>query len=127
MTTNILTWDEGYDERELHSPTPDDVTGRIAALDGVDHTLVTVYRNDAHLAVGGSANEGLVVYCTFDSEVFWQVVVDGDPGASVTLVAGGQAGAYPATHVTTLGDAITAAVDFLERGERAPGLHWDAQ
>lgn len=127
MTTTILIWDEGYEEHELHAPTPDEVTARIAALNGSDHTLVTVYRDSAHLTVGGSAAEGLVVYCTFDNEVFWQVVVDGDPAATITVVAGGQAGAYAATHVATLGYATTAASDFLELGELASGLRWDAE
>jgi hypothetical protein len=126
MTTIILTWDDGYDERELQSPTPQDVTTQIAALNGLDHTLVTIYRDDAHLAVGGSA-EGLVVYCTLDNEVFWQVVVEADPEAMVTVVAGGQAGSYPATHVTSLGEATTAAVSFLAHGERASSLRWDSQ
>jgi hypothetical protein len=127
MTATILTWDEGFNERELPSPDLDDVRARIAALNGIDRSLVTVYRDDAHLAVGGSANDGLVVYCTFDNEVFWQIVVDGDPGTSMTVVAGGQAGLYPATKVVSLGDALTAAVDFLERGERTSRLQWETQ
>lgn len=127
MTTTILTWDDGYNERDVESPGSDDVTTRIAALNGVDHTLVTIYRDGAHLAVGGSASDGLVVYCTFDNEVFWQVVVDGDPDETVSVVAGGQAGSYPATHVTTLGDSLSAADGFLKQGERASGLRWEAQ
>lgn len=127
MTTTILAWDEGYNERELPSPVADDVKTRIAALNGVDHTLVTIYRDDAHLAVGGSASDGLVVYCTFDNDVFWQLVVDGDPDTTVNVVAGGQAGSYPVTHVTPLGDALTAAEEFLTQGERAAGLRWEAQ
>lgn len=125
--TPLLTWDDGYTEHEVGSPTPDEVAVRLAALNGADRTLVTIYRDDAHLAVGGSATSGLVVYCTDDNEVFWQLMSDAPATESVTVVAGGQSAGYPANHVTSLDDAIAAAKKFLETGGRADFLRWEAQ
>ena len=127
MTTTILTWDEGYEQRELPSPSAAEVQSRIAALNGVNRTLVTVYRDESHIAVGGSASDGLVVYCTFDNEVFWQLLSNATPGGSIDVVAGSQAGTYPSEHVTTLAAAQKAAAVFLEHGDRAPMLRWKAQ
>ena len=43
---------------------------RVEALDGSTCTLVTAYGPDgAHLAVGGGAARGVVVYATFDNEM----------------------------------------------------------
>lgn len=126
MTTTLLTWDEGYDQRELPSPGPSDVESRIQGLNGVDRTLVTVYRDESHLAVGGSADDGLVVYCTFDNEVFWQLLGETDSDEPIQVVAGGQAGSYPARHVVTLAAALTAANEFSRTGTRDAGLRWEA-
>jgi len=84
MTTTTLCWDEGHDRRELSDPTGADVESKIAALDGVLHTVVMMYRGDSHLAVGGSASKGLVVYFTFDNESFWQLLSDGNSNQSIT-------------------------------------------
>jgi len=124
MTATRLTWNDGYDERELMEPSTADVEARISALDGADRSLVTIYRDGAHLAVGGSAPDHLFVYCTFDNLEFWQLVSDGDPAATVSVVAGGQAAPYPADRVTTLPSALDAASTFLEHGVRADGLRW---
>ena len=127
MTTTLLVWDEGHHQRELSDPTVADVASRIAALDGVILTVVTLYRGGSHLAVGGSANGGLVVYCTFDNESFWQLLSDGDSRTAITVVAGGQAGSYPADHVTRLEHAVAAATAFLQLGTRAESLPWESQ
>jgi hypothetical protein len=122
--TTLLAWSDGYEERTTDAPTTAEVESRIKALDGIDHSLVTVYRDGAHLAVGGSAAHGLVVYCTDDNEEFWQLVSGGDPDTSVQVVAGGQSGSYPASHVASLGDALVAATEFLASGGRASQLRW---
>ena len=127
MTKTTLAWDEGYDERELGCPSADDLTTQISALNGADRSLVMIYRDEAHLAVGGSASDGLVVYCTFGDEVFWQLQSMGDPMESQTVVAGGQAGSYPANLVVPLKDALAAAVEFAEHGVREPLLRWTVE
>lgn len=74
MTTTILVWDDGSEQGELSDPTIANVESQIAALTGAARTVVTVYRDDSHPTVGGSARDGLVVYCTFDNESFWQLL-----------------------------------------------------
>ena len=123
----LLTWDEGYTEHKVAVPTLAEVEARIAGLNGRDRTLVTVYCGDAHIAVGGSAASGLVVYCTDDNESFWQLISDGDAAEGVTVVAGGQSACYPANQVTMLDDAKTAAREFLQSGGRADSLRWEAK
>ena len=123
-TTTLLAWSDGSDERTNDAPTTAEVESRIKALDGIDHSLVTVYRDGAHLAVGGSAAHGLVVYCTADNEEFWHLVSDRDPDTSVEVVAGGQPGSYPASRVASLRDALVAAREFLASGGRASQLSW---
>jgi hypothetical protein len=123
----VLAWDEGFDERSLAGPEGADVDAVIAALNGLDRTLVTIYRGEAHLAVGGSARSGLVVYCTCDNQSFWELVNDGEDETAVTVVAGGQPGSYGATCVVPVGLAAAAAGYFLDRGGRAPGLRWEAR
>jgi hypothetical protein len=90
----------------------------------VPNAVVTVYRDDSHLAVGGNASDGLVVYCTFDDRSFWQLLSDGNKHDSITVVAGGQPGSYPANRLSTLEDAVAAATVFLQRGVRAESLRW---
>lgn len=120
MTLN-LAWDEGDEESESVGPSSGEVSACAQALDGMSRTLVTIYRGEAHLAVGGAASTGMVVYCTFDNEVFWQLV--GDPGAQgvVAVAAGGQEGEYEARFRVQIAAAIEAAVEFLATGTAVSG------
>lgn len=122
MSPVTLSWDDGYDEREITAPTRQDVETRATALDGHHRTLVTLTRDDTHLAIGGSAASGLVVYCTYENDTIWQLISDGNPSESVTVTAGGQAGAYPKNYVVNLEAAMAAGVGFLEQGTLAEGL-----
>jgi hypothetical protein len=79
----VLTWDEPHAEGELAAPTLADVVNRLSALDGVVHTLMTLYQGEGHIACGGSAVSGMVFYVTFDNETFWQLA---DPRASQSEV-----------------------------------------
>lgn len=127
MNQLLLAWDERHAERELAAPTLTDVVERLSALDGVSHTLATLYRGDGHIACGGSARSGLVVYVTFDNETFWQLVDPCSPQSKVMVFAGGQAGDYPARHVVSIEAAIRAATTFFEAGGLTPDQIWDKQ
>ena len=111
MFADLLVWDDvnqGEVEEELVDVAQ--VQTRIAALDGRSRTLVTAFGGDAHLAVGGDAASGLVVYATFDNEVFHQIAIsrDGDD-REIVVVAGGQPGRYAAKNVVSLDVALLAA------------------
>lgn len=125
MSDVVLAWDEGHEEREIVQPSSDEVVACIQALDGVSRTLVTVYRGEGHLAVGGAANSGTVVYGTPDNEVFWQLV--GAPSAQgvVTVMAGGQEGEYEARFLVAIESAVEAAVEFADSGDLAGNQGWE--
>lgn len=125
MNQLLLVWDEHYEERELAAPTLVDVAERLSALDGVNYTLLTLYIGDSHIACGGSAETGLVVYVTFDDGTFWQLVNPGQEKSEVTVVAGGQAGNYPVKNVVCADAAMRAFTRFFETGELASGEVWE--
>ena len=116
MTDWILAWDDGFEERQADDPDWEVVEERIAALDGAHHTIVTIYRGTAHMACGGSAETGVVLYATFDNEQFWQLTNSDADDEPVSVVAGGQAGQYPRRVVVTAGQAHSAMRTFLESG-----------
>ncbi|MBC7274914.1 Imm1 family immunity protein [Nocardioides sp.] len=125
MSDVVLAWDEGDEESESVGPSSEEVSACVQALDGASRTLVTIYRGEAHLAVGGGASSGMVVYCTSDNEVFWQLV--GDPGAQgvVVVTAGGQEGVYEARFRVRVAAATEAAVEFLATGNRSERVTWE--
>jgi hypothetical protein len=125
VTEFVLVWDEGCTEGENLSPTMADIVERVSRLNGVDRTLVTLYRGEGHVVCGGSAETGLVVYATLDNTEFWQLADPGAPEGEVSVIAGGQAGKYHARHVVDLGRAISAVTSFFESGTLAPGLAWE--
>jgi hypothetical protein len=105
------------------------VADLVRSLDGIRHTLVTLSPGgEAHMAIGGDANRGLVVYVTSDNTIFYNLrtSVNRHQGI-VTLVAGGQPGDYDYRNVVTLEEALAAAVRYAETGERAESLPWDIQ
>lgn len=126
MTDILIAWGERDDQLEQEAPTWADIRAKIAELDGTDRTLVTIYRGDSHLAVGGSAASGLVVYCTHDNEVFWQLLAENDLDTPVDVVAGGQVGTYPLRNIVGLNDALIAAKEFSEHGRITPVLRWES-
>lgn len=104
-----------------------DLADLLAQLDGESQTLVTVLSGDGHAACGGDARSGVVMYATLDGERFYQLIGgassadDGD----LWVVAGGQAGTYPARCVVSVDDAMSALLWFAERGELLPGASWE--
>jgi hypothetical protein len=125
MIDVVLVWDDGYNQREQDSPTGADIDARVSELDGAIRTLVTIYRGESDLAVGGSAATGLVVYRTHDGSQFSQLLGDNDSEEPVRVVAGGQEGIYPARHVVARKAALVAAQEFCDSDTDAPNLRWE--
>lgn len=127
MTDVTLTWD-GPDQGELANPPVTEVRRRIDDLNGHDRTLVTLDRGGEYLAIGGSAEHGLVVYIEGGQGTeLWQAL---SPGTSseetVLVVSGGQPGDYPARIVTTLEVALSAATAYAESGGRSSDVRWES-
>lgn len=122
---DLLVWDDA-EQGEIEEPLSSgaQIRDRIRALDGESRTLVTLYGPDAHLAVGGDQATGLVVYATFDNQVFHQLTTGAAGDHELTVVAGGQPGNYPAHHVVGFADALTAATEFADHGRLAESLRW---
>jgi immunity protein Imm1 of predicted polymorphic toxin system len=105
------------------------VADLVRSLDGSRHTLVTLSPGgESHMAIGGDAGQGLVVYVTSDNMVFYNLRTNSDrPQGIVTLVAGGQPGDYDSSNVVTLEEGLTAAIRYAETGMRTESLVWDIQ
>lgn len=130
MTTVItIIWDQDLVEHELETSDPAEALARVDVLDGSDRTLVTVFREAAHMAIGGSAESGLVVYATFDGAAFHQLVCGKPTGASDELeamvMAGGQVGAYPDRQVVDAAAAKSALQVFIDKGELDRQQLWE--
>ena len=126
MTDVTLSWD-GPGGGELADPPVAEVRRRIEDLNGHDRTLVTLDRGGDYLAVGGSAEQGLVVHIEVGQGTeLWQALSPGTPSAeTVVVVAGGQPGDYPARMVTTLEVALSAATAYAESGQRSGDVRWE--
>ena len=121
----LVSQDANGDEVEESLTGEAAVRERILELDGASRSLVTLFGDEAHLAVGGDSRSGLVVYATFDNESFHELTNPAaEGGAAVTVVAGGQPGEYPPARVVAADDAITAALEFARSGGLAEGLTW---
>ena len=107
---------------------PEVIADLLVQLDGKYRTLLMIYGpGDAHLAVGGDATTGVVVYATFDNLVFYQLVAPSDSSTdSVELVAGGQPGMYARRYVVPIEAAAGAAEAFALRGELTADWDWEA-
>lgn len=108
--------------------TPELVEQLIQRLDGSRHTLVVLAHNgEAHVAVGGDARVGLIVYCTEDNDQFRNLLsATPEDTTAVQLVAGGQLGDYERRFVVSASVACQAAVEYAESGHLAKHLAWDA-
>ncbi len=126
MTDVTLSWD-GPGGGGVAGPRAAEVCRRIEDLNGHDRTLVTLARDGEYLAIGGSAEQGLVVYIEVGQGTeLWQAL---SPRTSseetVIVVAGGQPGDYPARIVTTLEIALAAAIAYAGAGERSSDVRWE--
>ncbi len=114
-------------ESVLRNPGIGDLTAAIDALDADVRTLVVVSGpGESHLAVGGGKGQ-FVVYATFDNLTFFNLVHPGAGQGILAVVAGGQAGEYPAEQVVGRAEALAAATRFLVDGRLGEDLGWRRQ
>lgn len=100
----------------------------VEALDGVDHTVVTLRRGAARLDLGGDARGAMMVYHCPDSGARrpqWAHLATRSADAEPVVVrVAGTDGHFLAGQVTSLEPARRAVIAFLTTGDRAPGLDW---
>jgi Immunity protein Imm1 len=112
-----VPWEPDWDDATL--------TALVEQLDGVERTaLVLEGPHDTHLAVGGSAAAGVVVYVSYDGETVALAAGSDEPGCR-TVVAGGTVVDYPLRYVVDVPVAVQAAWHFARTGKLDPDLRWD--
>jgi hypothetical protein len=121
----VIVWDDDGGESKQPDPSTASVLERIDALDGRARTLVTVLSGDAHAAVGGSVETGVVLYVTFDGVTF-HLLSRGDGSSDpVRVTAGGQEGEYAARFVVDVELARRAMTAFVSDDVLDSELHWE--
>lgn len=109
----------------IPNPSLDDVEAAVRALDGMHNTMVVLGTDGPdHMAIGGGAGR-YIVYTTTDNLTF---SVPTDPFAAegtVTLVAGGEEGEYPARQTVDLDMALRASRTYARDGSQDPTLAWE--
>lgn len=104
-----------------------DLVGLLSQLDGDSRTLVTLFSGEGHAACGGDARHGVVVYVTFDGDRFHQLAHEVSQGNDeLWVVAGGQAGAYPAHCVVSIDAAAEALSWYADHDELLPAARWES-
>ncbi|HCT78196.1 MAG TPA: hypothetical protein DGG94_01535 [Micromonosporaceae bacterium] len=99
----------------------------INKLDGEKHTLVTLTPGgEEHMAIGGDARVGLIVYETPDNLSFNNLLSsEPDSHETVSLVIGGQPGEYQRRYLVDARQAIAAAKEYAIAGTLPPELPWE--
>jgi hypothetical protein len=94
-------------------------------LNGKTRTQV-VFQGDGRSLIVGGGNDGRYSVLTIgDDEAFYTLTTaQQHPGKEVLMVAGGQAGAYPAEQAVSLSEVKTAVEEFVKSGEPAAALVW---
>ncbi|RKS75402.1 immunity protein Imm1 of predicted polymorphic toxin system [Motilibacter peucedani] len=112
-----LPWEPDWDDATL--------AALVEELDGVERTaLVLTGPDNAHLAIGGSALAGLIVYVSYDEEQFALAGGSDDEGTR-PVVAGGTVQDYPLRYVIEPAVAVQAAWTFVQYGELDDTWEWD--
>lgn len=122
--STLVVWDDDLVEHEHDGASVGDALDRLRDLNGQTRSLVTIFVGEGHLAAGGSASEGIVLYVTFDGSSFHQLSRGGSEDEPVQVVAGGQAAAYESRLVVELALAELAVQAFMEDGALASNLDW---
>lgn len=123
------------DTKTIVAPTWADVEREVAALDGLQQTLVMLApatpkgapEGDHHMAIAGDGQDHFVVYMTEDNLNFWNVTDPKRRGAEhkVRMNIGGQEGEYKEAQLVSREMALSAARRYVDDGGRAPELVWE--
>ena len=117
-------------DREFECVDVSQVVDAIDRLNGKNHTLVILTLDDGTMMNIGGGNDGLYVVhvaIDIDRELFNLVDPTKSPEAVVDVVAGGQAGEYPARQAVDKDTVIRAAREFAVNGTMSSELTWESQ
>lgn len=128
VNLSVDDWDGPHNsEREVSTPTTEEIREAIEQLDAERHSLVTLHANgDVTIAVGGGDGR-FVVFATFDNQLFYNLLGPGDPAKLVEVFVGGQIGEYPENTVVDRSSALSAAMTFAQTGELDSRFSWAEQ
>jgi hypothetical protein len=112
---------------DMEAPGLVEVEESVRALDGYDRTIVVLSRGPAHMAVGGDAAKGLVLYADLGEEDFRNLTAPGAGDESVEVIAGGQPGNHRARYVVSKAQALAAMKAFWQDGRLDPDQVWEIQ
>ncbi|MFC7623803.1 hypothetical protein [Microlunatus sp. GCM10028923] len=122
-----MVCDPGEDEVVVIEPSVAAVFAAIDALDGIDRTVISLFRGPARLDLAGRPDGPMLVYHCVDQTAArpeWShLTTPGAPDVEVTIQLA-VLGHFPLWRTTTLEPARRAAAEFLDSGRRAPGLSW---
>jgi Immunity protein Imm1 len=115
-------------EQRVEYPSEGDALDAVRALDGRTRTLVAVNAADgSSLTIGGGAGQ-YVAYVSTNDEKCFNLLADQEHGSgTVSLVAGGQEGDYPAEQVVELGQVLRAVRFFYQMAGTDNGQRWRSQ
>lgn len=125
------SWDTRSGPVTVDSPTPEQVSDAVRALDGTDHTVVSVFRGPARLDVVGDARSAVLVLQSDDHEdhrTHWHHVTSPREAdreePEVEVAVAGVTGHFRRHQTTTAENALVAVEHFLTTGDRTPRLEW---
>lgn len=119
-------WDGSkVSELRIENPKWSEIERSILNLDGLRHTIVTVFLSaKTYLTVGGGARSRYIVYVTYDNEVFFTLSCGPHLVGLARLVVGGQEGEYPASIIIDQKTTFRAVRGFCETGKHIDELTW---
>lgn len=118
---------EDADEVVVIEPSLAAVFAAIDALDGIDRTVISLFRGPARLDLAGRPGGPMLVYHCADQAaarpVWSHLTTPGAPDVEVAIQLA-VLGHFRLWQTTTLEPARKAVAEFLATGGRAPGLSW---
>jgi len=115
-------------EQQVQYPSEDDVLNAVRALDGLTRTLLAVNAADgSSITIGGGPGH-YVAYVSTNDEMCFNLLVDQEHSSgTVSLVAGGQEGDFPAEQVVKLDQVLRAVKFFYQAAGMDTDQRWRSQ
>ena len=115
-------------EQQVKDPSEDDALDAARALDGRTKTLVAVSAADgSSLTIGGGAGQYVAYVSTNDERCFNLLADQEQSSGTVSLVAGGQEGDFPAEQIVKLDQVLRAVKFFYQAAGMDSGQRWRSQ
>ncbi len=122
-----LTWDDDGGQHERVLQRYEELGDLVREMDGGKRSLVECIDDDAHAAVGGAAESGVIAYVTFDGSRFHQLIDASNGDDEVTVVAGGQSGIYRRREIVSVDVAVRAVSTFVRERLLDSDLSWETR